>query len=155
MAMSPEERRARDAARKRRTRAAARAQRDAELADARASAEAEAPTTMRDAVKEAIAAAKWLTGTDSASTAQATVLAGRIDLLEHEGETTKALSAHRALSQVLNDLGITATKRLQYELRSLKHAPKPEGDDERESSEGEAPSGDNVTKFQRPAKRRA
>lgn len=121
---------------------------DAAARDAR---DAAAPTTMRDAVEDAIKAARWLTGADAASIAQARTLARRIDLLEHEDETTRALSAHRALSQVLNDLGATATKRLQYELRSRRLTPE-EGDDERNPGEGgETPP--NVTKLERPQPR--
>lgn len=122
---------------------------DAAARDAR---DAAAPTTMRDAVEAAISAARWLTGADAASIAQARTLGRRIDLLEHADETTRALSAHRALSQVLNDLGATATKRLQYELRSRRGAPE-EGDvDERNPGEGdETPA--NVTKLERPQPR--
>jgi hypothetical protein len=155
MAMSPEERRERDRERKREARARERAEREANKPAT--APEGPPPTVMHDAVDAAIAAAKWLTGTDAASIAQARALAARIDLLEHEGETTKALSAHRALSQVLNDLGITATRRMQYELRSLKSAPRSGGDedDEREQGEGEASKPSNVTQLRRPAKRRS
>jgi len=128
-------------------RAAAEAARDAR--------DAAAPTTVRDAVDATIAAAKWLAGSDAASIAQARTLAKRIDELEHAGETTRALSAHRALSQVLNDLGATATKRMQYELRSRKAAAQEaEGDGERQSGEGEATRVGNVTQLRRPTPRR-
>lgn len=149
--MTPEERKARDRERKRQKRAEDAAQREAERLAARTADESAAPTTMRDAVEDAIKAARWLTGADAASIAQARTLARRIDLLEHDDETTRALSAHRALSQVLNDLGATATKRMQYELRSRRGAPE-EGDDERNPGEGgETPS--NVTKLERPQPR--
>lgn len=155
MAMTPEERRERDAARKREARARQRAEREA--SKPATSPDGLPPTVMHDAIEAAIAAAKWLSGTDAASIAQARALAARIDLLEHEGETTKALSAHRALSQVLNDMGITATRRMQYELRSLKSAPTSGGgeDDERQESEGGASRPGNVTLLKRPPKRRA
>lgn len=130
-----------------------RAERDAEEARARDARNAEAATTTQDAVAATISAAKWLTGADAASIAQAKVLARRIDLLEHADDTARALSAHRALSQVLNDLGATATKRLQYELRSRKAAPQEGDGDERIPGEGGAtPS--NVTRLERPPKRR-
>lgn len=106
---------------------------------------------MQDAVEAAIAAAKWLTGADAASIAQARTLARRIDLLEFQDETTRALSAHRALSQVLNDMGATATKRMQYELRSRRAAPEEDGDERNEGEGGETPA--NVTKLRRPAPR--
>jgi hypothetical protein len=110
------------------------------------------PTTMRDAVDEALAHMKWLVPSDLASRAQARELARDIDLLTHAGDTAKALSAHRALSRVLNDLGGTPLVRLQRELRSLKHA-KAEGEGERNEGEGGQGQPGNVTKFERPAKR--
>jgi len=103
-------------------------------------------------VEATLAAAKWLTGADAASIAQARLLAKRIDVLEFEDETTKALSAHRALSQVLNDLGATATKRQQYELRSRKAESQTEGGDD---EQGTAGASGNVTQLRRPPKRRA
>lgn len=147
--MTPEEHRAKDAERKRRARAKAAAEREAAREAARMGRASVAPTTTRDAVEATIAAAKWLTGADAASIAQARTLAHRIDVLEHADETTRALSAHRALSQVLNDLGATATKRLQYELRSRKVAPG-EGDDEPKQG-GATPA--NVTRLERPTPR--
>jgi hypothetical protein len=150
--MTPDERKARDRERKRQKRAAEAAQREAERLASRTADESAAATTMRDAVEAAITAARWLTGADAASIAQARTLARRIDLLEHEDETTRALSAHRALSQVLNDLGATATKRLQYELRSRRLAPEESDGDERNPGEGgETPA--NVTKLERPKPR--
>ncbi|WP_010156213.1 terminase small subunit [Leucobacter chromiiresistens] len=107
---------------------------------------------MRDAVDEALASMKWLVASDVASKMQAKELAREIDELTHEGERTKALSAHRALSRVLSDLGGTPNMRMQRELRSLKHAPEAEGDDERDDA---TPTPDNVTKLKRPPKRRA
>lgn len=152
MAMSPEERRAKDAERKRRARAKAAASRDAGRAEARTQNASAAPRTMRDAVDEALASMKWLVASDVASKMQAKELAREIDELTHEGERTKALSAHRALSRVLSDLGGTPNMRMQRELRSLKHAPEAEGDDERDDA---TPAPDNVTKLKRPPKRRA
>lgn len=112
-----------------------------------------APKTMRDAVDEALAHMKWLVASDAASKAQARELAREIDELTHEGDRTRALSAHRALSRVLSDLGGTPQVRLQRELRSLKHVPS-EADGERKPSEGEAAgAGGVVTKFERPARR--
>lgn len=132
-----------------------RQEQDAANAAARDSRDATAGTDVRDAVEATISAARWLTGSDAASIAQARTLAKRIDLLEHEGETTRALSAHRALSQVLNDLGATATKRMQYELRSSKAARPEEDDGERKPGEGAASRAGNVTPISRPPKRRA
>lgn len=153
MALSDEERRARNAAKNRAYRARKAADREAAAAAAAGHAShVDAPTTMRDAVEASITAARWLTGADAASIAQARTLARRIDLLEHADETTRALSSHRALSQVLNDLGATATKRMQYELRSRRAAPEEGNSDERNSGEGgETPA--NVTKLERPTPR--
>jgi len=151
MAMTPEERRARDAERKRKARAKAAKEREAARAAARTAQASVAPRTMRDAVDEALAAMKWLVASDVASKTQARELAREIDELTHEGERTKAMSAHRALSRVLSDLGGTPNVRMQRELRSLKQSPKSEGEDERDDSAPPA----NVSKFERPAKRRA
>lgn len=152
MAMTPAEKQRKYRERKRAEAAAAAAAAEAE----RNAAGLVPGTETRDAVEETIAAAKWLTAADAASIAQARTLAKRIDVLEFEGETTKALSAHRALSQVLNDLGATATKRLQYELRSRRAAAQEEdGDGERQSDEGKATgTGGNVTPLRRPPRRR-
>lgn len=151
MAMTPEERRAKDAERKRRARAKAAAERDAGRRSARTVQASAAPTTMRDAVDEALASMKWLVASDVASRVQAKELAREIDELTHEGDRAKALSAHRALSRVLTDLGGTPIVRLQRELRSLKHAPKPEV----EVGSVDSAAAGNVSKFERPAKRRA
>lgn len=129
-----------------------RAEAAAEAEAARNARNAEPGTATRDAVEATLAAAKWLTGADAASIAQARALAKRIDVLEHADETTKALSAHRALSQVLNDLGATATKRQQYELRSRKAETQAEGGDD---EQGAAGTPGNVTRLRRPPKRRA
>jgi hypothetical protein len=107
---------------------------------------------MRDSVEATIAAAKWLTGADAASMTQARLLAEDVDVLRHEGDTTKALAAHRALSRVLSDLGATATKRQQYELRSRKAETQTEGGDD---EQGTAGASGNVTQLRRPPKRRA
>lgn len=152
MGMSAEERRARDAERKRRKRAEEAAAREAASVAARTSSASAAPRTMRDAVDEALAHMKWLVPSDLASKVQAQELAREIDELTHAGERTKALSAHRALSRVLGDLGGTPLVRLQRELRSLKQA-KSEDSGEREQGEGEAGRAGNVTRFERPAKR--
>lgn len=151
MGMTPEERKVRDAERKRQKRAEEAAAREAEASARRTSAASAAPTTMQDAVEAALTAARWLTGSDAASIAQARTLAKRIDLLEHQDETVRALSAHRALSQVLNDLGATATKRMQYELRSRRAAPEGDDDERNPGEGGETPA--NVTKLERPVPR--
>lgn len=149
MAMSVEERKARDAKRKRDSRAAAKAAVAAKTADA---ADASEPaTTMRDALSDALAAMKWLTDSDGASVAQAKSLALQIDVLEHRGETVRMLSAHRALSRVLSDLAGTPAMRLQHELRSARMAAKQGGDDV--GNEG-TEAGGNVSAFKRPEKRR-
>ena len=149
--MTPEERRAKDAERKRIARAKAAEKRELERAAQRTSSSAAAPTTMRDAVDESLRAMKWLVASDLASQVQARELARTIDELTHQGEPTKALSAHRALSRVLSDLGGTPQVRLQRELRSLKRPPNPEGDDERTDSTH--PPAGIVSEFKRPAKR--
>ena len=151
VAMTPEERRAKDAERKRIARAkAAEARADAIVAQRTGNASA-APTTMRDAVDESLRAMKWLVASDLASQVQARELARAIDELTHAGEETRALSAHRALSRVLSDLGGTPQVRLQRELRSRKRAPEPEGNDERTDST--SPPAGIVSEFKRPAKR--
>ena len=151
MGMSVEERRERDRIRKREKRAEAAAAREAEQRASRTSAASDVPRTMRDAVADALQHMKWLVPSDVASRTQAEDLARIIDEATHEGNEVRALSAHRALSRVLNDLGGTPSVRLARELRSLKHAANPEGGDERIEGEGGAP--DNVTRFQRPAPR--
>ncbi|WP_157079051.1 terminase small subunit [Herbiconiux solani] len=156
MPTSEDERRARDAERKRRRRAEQRAEAAAVKATGRVGADTpdtSAPTTMRDEVEAAIAAMKWLVESDRASKAQARMLAEDVDLLRHAGETTKALSAQRALSRVLADLGGTPTVRMQHELRSLRATTKSEGSDGEGSSEGGSSAGGNVTALRRPEKR--
>ena len=154
MALTVEERRERDRIRKRDARAAARKKREAETAEKADKADASAPSTMRDAVTAALTAMKWLMPSDDASVAQAKMLAEDVDLLRFAGETSKSLSAQRALTTVLNDLGGTPTVRLQRELRSLR-LQRQTGDDEdggeSEGDEKQQPS--NVSKFERPAKR--
>lgn len=114
---------------------------------------APAPTVMRDSVSAALEAMQWLRDSDGAAVQQAKLLAEDVDELRHDGETTKALSAQRALTKVLNDLGGTPTVRMQQELRSLRAQggdPKePDDNDDRERQSG------NVSQFQRPAGRRA
>lgn len=153
MAMTPEERRAKDADRKRKARARAAATKAAVANKTRTPKSSAETRTMRDAVDEALAAMKWLVASDVASVMQAKELAREIDELSAEGERTKALSAHRALSRVLSDLGGTPNMRMQRELRSLKHAPPPGGEDERPDSPSEG--GAVVTQLKRPPKRRA
>lgn len=129
-----------------------RKEREEAAAAARDARDADAGTAMREAVTEAIASMKWLVASDIASKMQALDLARIIDEATHEGDDARALSAHRALSRVLNDLGGTPAVRLARELRSLKHAPKTEGDDERNEGEGGATPA-NVTKLERPKPR--
>lgn len=154
MSDSDVERRARVAAKSRAYRARKKAEREAERAASVSDAgDAPAPTTMHDAVESALSHMKWLVPSDDASVAQARMLAEDIDLLRHAGETTKAMSAHAKLSRVLNDLGGTPSVRLARELRSLKHVTPSEGSDDSSAPEVERPG--NVSKFERPAKRKA
>lgn len=157
MGATPEERRARDAERKRRARAAAAAEARA-AKDAAASANPPG-TEMQDEVSKALAAMeKWLAASDGAAIMQARMIARLIDRLTHEGDIVKALNAHGRLTRVLAELGGTPTVRMARELRSLKAAAKQGADDERESGEGATASAGeagNVSKFQRPPKRRA
>lgn len=129
-----------------------RAEREAKERAARDARDAAAPTTMRDAVKDALAHMKWLVPSDLASRVQAADLARIIDEATHDGDDARVLSAHRALSRVLNDLGGTPAVRLARELRSLKQTVNPEADDERNSGEGGTPPA-NVTKLERPKPR--
>lgn len=153
MAMTPEQRRAKDAERKRKARAAAAVKRDAEKAEYRRRPDASIPRTMRDAVETTIAAAsKWLVDSDAALVAQARMLARNVDTYLFTCEDSKMLSAQRALTRVLNDLGGTPTVRMQHELRSLKLAAKTEVPD---GGEGEAGTqAGNVSEFKRPPKRK-
>ena len=107
---------------------------------------------MRDAVAKSVAAMKWVEDSDAAAVAQAEVLAEQVDILGHLGETTKALSAHRALTAILNDLGATPTVRMANELRSLRGKT---GSPEVPDDGDDASAGSNVSKFERPAKRNA
>lgn len=150
-----------EAERKRANREKTRRYRERKAAAARAAAEVTgdtgdgdavtmAPTTMRDAVASALAAMKWLVESDDGAVAQARLLAEDVDVLRHAGETTKSLSAQRALTTVLDRLGGTPTMRMHQELRSRRGGDQPEVPDD----DDEAPTGDNVSKFQRPAGRR-
>lgn len=154
MAMSDEERRAKNAAKQRAYRQRRAAERDAVRAAAVGDVgNGPAPSTMRDAVASALSHMKWLVPSDDASVAQARMLAEDIDLLRHAGESTKAMSAHAKLSRVLNDLGGTPSVRLARELRSSKLMPEVGGSDADAAAEGKRPG--NVSKFERPAKRKA
>lgn len=103
---------------------------------------------MHDAVETALSAMRWLVDSDAAAKAQARMLANTVDRLQSAGEETKALSAHRALTKVLNDLGGTPTVRLQREVRSLKLKTEvPDGG-------SDSPAQGNVSKFERPPKRK-
>lgn len=90
---------------------------------------------------------KWLVDSDAAAIAQARMLADSVDRLQAAGEESKALSAHRALTSVLNDLGGTPTVRLQRELRSQKLKTEVPDDGNDTATKG------NVSKFERPPKR--
>lgn len=157
MALSADEKRARNAAKQRAYRARRRAEREAAASTKPATGGNgdEIPSTMRDALADAIQHMKWIAPSDGASVAQAKQLADDIDRFHHEGDYAKALSAHRALSRVLNDLGGTPNVRLARELRSLKGTvEKPEeGDGGTQSAGAEQPA--NVTQLKRPPKRRA
>lgn len=151
MPMTPEQKRAKDAARKRASRAAAAEKRDAERKAAADASKASAPSEMRNAVEKALAAMKWLVDSDAASVAQARALAKDVDELGADGDRSRALSAQRALTRVLNDLGGTPTVRMHHELRSLRLAAKTEVPD----GEGEAgKQAGNVSAFKRPEKRK-
>lgn len=147
------ERKAKNAEKQRAYRARKAAERAAAKGDAGNGGDVPAPRTMRDEVDAALAAMKWLVESDRASKAQAKMLAEDVDVLRHAGETTKALSAQRALSRVLADLGGTPTVRMQHELRSLKAKTKSEGSDGSEGEGEGSAAGDNVSKFERPPKR--
>jgi len=82
---------------------------------------------------------------------QAKMLAEQVDELTFAGETTKALSAHRALTTVLDRLGGTPTVRMQHELRSLRQAGKMEATSDGDEGTDQA---SNVSQFKRPQKRR-
>lgn len=157
MGATPEERRKKDAERKRLARAAAAKARQAEL-DAEASARPPG-TDMQDEVSKALAAMeKWLAASDGAAIMQARMIARLIDKLTHEGDIVKALNAHGRLTRVLAELGGTPTVRMARELRSLRATAKQGADDERKSGEGAAASAGearNVSRFERPPKRRA
>lgn len=154
MAMTDEERRAKNAAKQREYRARKAAERAAAKVTASNAPNPAAPsTTMQDAVDEALAAMKWLVPSDVAAKAQARELARTIDECTDEGNVQKALSAHGRLSRVLSELGGTPMTRLQRELRSLKHAP-PKTEEDDGEGEGRATLPANVSKFERPAKRR-
>jgi hypothetical protein len=145
-----EERRARDAARKRAARARAREERERTSGAVKSTP---APRTMRDALESSLSAMKWLKDSDAASVAQARLLAKDVDELEHAGSVVRALSAHRALSKVLSDLAGTPAMRMQHELRSARLAQKQGGDGDDKHSADAKPSS-NVSQFRRPARRR-
>ena len=158
MVTSAEVRRAKDAERKRVARAAAARERQERL-DAEASARPPG-TEMQDELAKALdAMEKWLAASDGAAIAQARMIAKLIDRLTHEGDVVKALNAHGRLTRVLTELGGTPTVRMARELRSLKAVAKQGAKDERDTGEGKAGGaaveGGNVSRFQRPAKRKA
>lgn len=136
-----------------------RAERDAAATAARDERDANAPTTMRDAVEATISAAKWIVDSDAASVAQARALAKQIDELDHAGETVRSISAHRALSRVLADIGATPTARLQHELRSrrMERADGKEVDEDGRQSTGQQGEGAGgvVTPIRPPKRRRS
>lgn len=155
MKMSDEERKRKNREKQKAYRDRQRALREMERAAAgNAVARGEATTVARDAVEEALRHMKWLAASDAASVMQARALAVQVDFMTEAGETTKMLSAHRALSKVLTDLGGTPIVRMQRELRSLRQMP-----EEVESGGGKSggKSGgklpENVTEFKRPQAR--
>lgn len=133
-----------------------RREREAAEAAARDARDAVAGSAMRVAVESALGAMKWLVASDDAAVAQARALARQVDLLEHEGQLDRMLSAHRALSRVLHELGGMPIVRMQHELRSLKlrggGGDGDEGEAEQPSAEERQRAG-NVTSIQRPPKR--
>lgn len=159
MPLTDDVRRARDAERKRVARAKAAAERDARRAQARTVTDASAASTMRDAVEATISAAKWIVDSDAASVAQARALAKQIDELDHAGETVRSISAHRALSRVLADIGATPTARLQHELRSrrMERADGKEVDEDGRQPTGQQGEGAGgvVTPIRPPKRRRS
>lgn len=72
---------------------------------------------MRQSVEESLASAKWLTGTDAASCAQARRLA---DIIDRTADIRLELRAHSLLSRVLGEMGLTPRVRTQLELRARK-----------------------------------
>lgn len=139
---------ARERARKYRERQ--RAEREEKARAERDARDAAAPRIMRESVRTSLEAMKWLQPSDLAAVLQAKMLAEQIDELTFSGETTKVLSAHRALTTVLDRLGGTPTVRMQHELRSLRQAGKmeatPDGDEGTDATS-------NVSQFKRPQKR--
>jgi hypothetical protein len=129
--------------RARRNSAAYRARkREADAERARVTADG-APGVMRQSVDSSIAAAKWLAGTDAASIAQARALANIIDGTE---DGRLQLRAHGLLSRVLGEMGLTARVRTQLELRAQKMSTV--------VTAAVIDRQPNVTRLQRPAKRR-
>lgn len=154
MAQSVEERReaarVRMAARRERERAEREAASTAAAKSAGKSRASAKRGDTRKALESSIAAArKWLVDSDDAALRQARRLADIVDAMTAAGDVVRELSAHRALSKVLNDLGLTPGERLRYELRSRKVAP----ETEEPSGGNEQAAGGNVTRFTRPAKR--
>jgi hypothetical protein len=147
MAMTPEQRRVRDAERKRLSRAAARATAVPTKPKTTDGVDVPASTVMHDAVESSLLAMKWLVDSDAAAMAQARMLAATVDRLQDAGEETKALSAHRALQAVLNNLGGTPTVRLLRELRSQKLKTEVPDGSSNPTTEGV------VSEFKRPPKR--
>ncbi|WP_123546613.1 hypothetical protein [Frigoribacterium sp. PhB107] len=152
MGMTPEERKAKDAERKRLRRAELRAERPAVPSRTVDAADASVPRVMRDAVEASLAAMKWLTPSDAGAVAQARMLAEQVDLLTAAGATTKLLSAHGRLAATLGSLAGTPTMRMQHELRSLRAAGKTDEEGDADDDDSEQP--DNVTALPRPRARR-
>lgn len=153
MAMTPEERKRKDADRKRNQRAKVRAAREAAqqaVADVR---KASATHYMAEAVERSLAAMKWLTASDDAATSQVRKLATFCDRLEDDGDYIRALSAHRALTSALQALGGNPIVRQQHELRSLRAVARTGGGDDDGDRTDQPPAGATVSKFERPKKR--
>lgn len=103
------------------------------------------PGPMRQSVDSSIEAAKWLSGTDAASIAQARALAAIIDSATED--LRLQMRAHGLLSRVLGEMGLTARVRMQLELRAQKA--------QNAADETAIARASNVTRFPRPPKRRS
>jgi len=109
-------------AQKRRERSAAysrayRARKRAEAAERERVAADGEPGPMRQAVDASISAAKWITGADAASIAQAQRLA---DIADRTDDIRLEIRAHSLLGRILADMGLTPRVRTQLELRARK-----------------------------------
>jgi hypothetical protein len=153
--MTPEERRRKDADRKRNQRAKDRAAREAAKAAVADARNASATQYMTEAVERSLAAMKWLTRSDDAAVSQVRKLAMFCDRLEDDGDYIRALSAHRALTSALQALGANPIVRQQHELRSLRAVSRTSGGSDDGDRTDQQPEGAIVSNIKRPPKRRA